>query len=152
MKRAGAELAAQLTRPGGTVNMAPGLKQRVLLTLSISCPVAARGSEPASRVFPYQRAEEGRQLARDECKPLVVHFVPDSKLGGDQLAAFYRGPQRVPDALIEQVVIIAVPTESFRRFARELGITGEGGLRTISPYDMTAADQGSVSTIRTGFI
>jgi hypothetical protein len=104
------------------------------------------------RVFPYQLADRGRQLARDECKPLALHFVPDSKLGGDQLVAFYQGRKRVPDAILEKVVIVALPTEGFLQFARQLGITDKGGYRTISAYDLGAFDRGSLRTTRSGFI
>ncbi len=113
---------------------------------------AAGGQSPKVNIFPYQQADEARQLARDQCKPLTLHFVPDNKLGADQLVAFYKGPTRVTDEILEKVVIVALPTEKFAKFAKEYGITEKGGYRTISPYDLGVFERESVGTVRSGFV
>ena len=58
----------------------------------------------------------------------------------------------MPDAILEQVVIVAVPTHAFADFAQQLGVTGEGGLRTISAYDLSPLKRDSLRTVRSGFI
>ena len=112
----------------------------------------ASARPPKDNVFPYQQADKARQVARDQCKPLILHFVPDSKLGGEQLVAFYRGPNRVSDKVLEKVVIVALPTGKFARFAKQFGITDKGGYRTISAYDLGVLDKKSQGTIRSGFV
>jgi len=115
-------------------------------------PTSRPATGPSGRIFSYKNAEKARRLARWECKPLVVHFVPDTKLGADQLNAFYAKPGGVSRALLDKVVIVVVPTERFRGFARQLGITGDGGYRTISAYDLSALDDQSQPTCRSGFV
>ncbi len=115
-------------------------------------PTSRPATGPSGRIFSYKNAEKARRLARWECKPLVVHFVPDTKLGLDQLNAFYAKPGGVSRALLDKVVIVVVPTERFRGFARQLGITGDGGYRTISAYDLSALDDRSQPTCRSGFV
>ncbi len=126
-----------------------------LLALAIICTVgvqSVQAGSPPRRVYKYRDAEKARRLARDECRPLVIHFVPDSKLGADQLKAFYAQSTGVPAELLEQVVIVVVPTERFRRFARQLGVTEAGGYRTISAFDLSTVDQESQPTYRSGFV
>ncbi len=108
--------------------------------------------EPSGRIFTWRQAAQARALARWECKPLVVHFVPDSKLGQDQLDAFYAKPGGVARELLDEVVIVVVPTERYERFAQQLGITAAGGFRTISAYDLGALDERSQPTCRSGFV
>ena len=115
-------------------------------------PTSRPATGPSGHIFTYKNAEKARRLARWECKPLVVHFVPDTKLGADQLDAFYAREGGVPRALLDKVVIVVVPTERFRGFARQLGITGDGGYRTISAYDLSALDDRSQPTCRSGFV
>jgi len=108
--------------------------------------------KPTARVFSYRQAEQARLVAQRECKPLVIHFIPDTKLGGQQFEAFYRGPDAVPASVLEDVVIVAVPTRKFAGLARRLGITGLGGYRTISAYDLSPMENQAQATCRTGFI
>ncbi len=115
-------------------------------------PTSRPATGPSGRIFTYKNAEKARRLARWECKPLVVHFVPDTKLGADQLDSFYAKEGGVPRALLDKVVIVVVPTERFRGFARQLGITGDGGYRTISAYDLSTLDDRSQPTCRSGFV
>jgi hypothetical protein len=110
-----------------------------------------QAAQPGQRVFPYNEAETGRQLARRECKPLVVHFFPDTRLGSEQLEALYSGPERIPQSVLDKLVIVAVPTERFSRFARNLGLTTPGGYRTLSGYDLNPFDEKAVATCRVGF-
>ena len=42
--------------------------------------------------------------------------------------------------------------EKYRGFAVRLGVTGEGGFRTISAYDLSTMDSGAEPTCRSGFI
>ena len=115
-------------------------------------PTTRPATGPSGRIFTYKNAEKARRLARWECKPLVVHFVPDTKLGADQLNAYYANEGGVSRDLLEEVVIVVVPTGRFRGFARQLGITGDGGYRTISAYDLGALDDASQPTCRSGFV
>ena len=130
------------------IALLPVLQQHAVAASPTSRPATG----PSGRIFSYKNAEKARRLARWECKPLVVHFVPDTKLGADQLNAFYAKPGSVPRELLDQVVIVVVPTGRFRRFARQLGITGDGGYRTISAYDLGALDDRSQPTCRSGFV
>ena len=103
------------------------------------------------RIFTYQEAEAARALAQRECKPLVLHFLPDSDVGAKQLEEFYGGKHRVPDRILEQIVIVLLPVERFQKFARELGVTGPGGMRTISAFDLGPMDAASTPTCHAGF-
>ena len=122
----------------------------MIAVLLLAAPTA-HASDLWKRVYPYQRAETARQLARRECKPLVIHFVPDSQLGAEQLQSFYSGRRRVPDDVLDKVVIIGVPREKYGLFAQDLGVMSPAGFRTISAYDLSPVDQDSVPTVRTGF-
>jgi hypothetical protein len=115
-------------------------------------PNLARAAEPPRRIFTFREGEEARQVARRECKPLVVHFVPDTKLGSDQLTSFYRGPERIPQSVLDSVIIVAVPSQQYSAFAKELGVSGQGGYRTISAYDLSTVDSKSVPTCGSGFM
>ena len=131
------------------------MSQRFITAIVVAASVSwqtASARYPKDSVFPFQQADEARQVARDQCKPLTLHFVPDSKLGGEQLVAFYRGPNRVSDEVLEKVVIVALPTRKFARFAKQFGITDKGGYRTISAYDLGVLDKASLGTIRSGFV
>jgi hypothetical protein len=114
--------------------------------------VATGAPKPADRVFTYRQAEQARLLAQTECKPLVIHFVPDTKLGDEQFESFYRGPEAVPASLLDDVVIVAVPTQKFASLARQLGIGGGGGYRTISAYDLNPMEGEARATVRSGFV
>ncbi|HUU86105.1 MAG TPA: hypothetical protein VM243_21620 [Phycisphaerae bacterium] len=107
---------------------------------------------PQRRIFTYYKAEQARQLARKECRPLVIHFVPDSQLGAEQLHSFYNDEDGIPDDVLERVVIVAVPREKYAGFARKLGVTEAGGYRTVSAFDLTTFDEQAVPTYRSGFI
>lgn len=107
---------------------------------------------PSGRIFSYREAEKARALARWECKPLVIHFVPDTQLGAKQLDAYYAKPGGASRELLDRVVIIAAPIGRYRGFARRLGINGDGGYRTISAYDLGVVDDSSQPTCRSGFV
>ena len=124
---------------------------RLVIAVALLASTTAHASDLWERVYPYQRAEKARQLARRECKPLVIHFVPDSQLGAEQLESFYAGRRRVPDAALEKVVVVGVPREKYGRFAQDLGVMSPAGFRTISAYDLSPVDENSVPTVRTGF-
>jgi len=109
------------------------------------------GTPVATRVFSYQQAETARQLARRECKPLVVHFLPDSRVGVEQHDAFYSGPHGIARTVLDDVVIVLVPSESFAGFANDLGLRQPGGFRTLSSYDLAPFDEKAVVTCRAGF-
>lgn len=128
------------------------ITHRAFLIAAVLWPIQTSVAGPFKRVFSYKQANEARQLARDDCKPLVIHFVPDDQLGSRQVKTFYTGPKKIPSSLLEKVVIIVVPTKKFARFARQLGVTGIGGYRTISPYSLDILDDQSLSTVRTGFV
>lgn len=137
----------------GIIALLPSPLQHAVAAPPMSLPATSRPASGQSvRIFSYRNAEKARRLARWECKPLVVHFVPDTKLGADQLNAFYAKEGGVPRTLLDKVVIVVVPTERFRGFARQLGITGDGGYRTISAYDLGALDDRSQPTCRSGFV
>lgn len=122
-----------------------------------SARTRAKDREPVTRVwdsariFPYQQAEQARQLAQAECKPLVIHFIPDTKVGASQLNTFYAGKYRVPEDVLNDVVILVVPTDRYAPFARELGVTGPGGFRSVSAYALTPFIQEAVPTCKSGF-
>ena len=121
------------------------------MILAVLLPAVAVAA-PSDRIYMYGDADAARERARWECKPLVVHFVPDSKTGSDQFNSFYRKRGGVPASLLEDVVIVVVPTQRFPAFARGLGIDGPGGFRTISAYDLSPLDEQSVPTCRSGFV
>jgi len=123
----------------------------VVLLTAVLCLPPGDATAPQARLFPYAQAEEARRLARRECKPLVVHFIPDTDVGVRQLEEFYAGPDRIPTEVLGAVVIVVVPTEKFAAFARDLGLTTPGGYRTLSGYDLAPFDERAVATCRTGF-
>ena len=112
----------------------------------------AEAETPPPRVYTYRQAEGARLLGQRECRPLVIHFIPDTKLGDKQFESFYRGPKAVPVSLLEKVVIVAVPTQKFAGLARQLGISGPGGYRTISAYDLSPVGEQAQATTRSGFV
>ena len=114
--------------------------------------MAAQASEPPRRIFTYREAERARRLARQECTPLVIHFVPDSDVGAKQLDSFYGGPDSIPESVLSEVVVVVVPTKRYSGLARQLGITGPGGYRTISPFDLDTMDEKAQPTCRSGFV
>jgi hypothetical protein len=103
------------------------------------------------RIFSYQQADEARLLAQEECKPLVIHFIPDTEVGARQLDSFYSGKRRIPDDLLRDIVIVVVPSGRFAKFKDELGVKGPGGFRTISAYDLSPFTGGAVPTCKSGF-
>jgi hypothetical protein len=128
---------------------------RALVILVAILSHTAFAGPPASsdrHIYSYQQGEHARRVARASCKPLVIHFVPESRVGWDQLQGFYARPGGVTDDLLEDVVIVVVPTQRFAGLARQLGISGAGGYRTISPYDLSPLDERSVPTCRSGFV
>ena len=128
----------------------------ILITLSIwfslssQSPAAAKANE--QRIFNHDQAEVARKLAQRECKPLVIHVVPNSRHGSDQLRQYYGEFGAVSRSLLEQVVIVVLPQDRYARFAQQLGIRDAGGFRTISAYDLNTLDSRSVTTCRAGFI
>ena len=122
-------------------------RQRLLL-LSVPWII---GAGAAPRIYPYMQAEEARQLARLECRPLVIHFVPDSPMGKEQLESFYQNEWSISQDTLNSVVIIVVPIEKYRRFAQSLGLNHIGGYRTISSFDLNPIDEQSMPTCRSGF-
>jgi hypothetical protein len=113
---------------------------------------AVASAEPNRRIFTYREGEQARQVAQQECKPLVVHFVQNNVTGGEPLNSFYAGSDSVPKSLLAKVVIVAVPIEQYRAFAQQLGVTGPGGYRAISAYDLSTLDEKSQPTCRSGFV
>ena len=103
------------------------------------------------RIFPYQQAEQARQLAQTECKPLVIQFIPDSTVGAKQLITFYVGEFSVPDEDLDSVVVLVVPTEQYGPFAKNMGVVGKGGFRSVSAYALTPFKQKAVPTCKSGF-
>ena len=123
---------------------------RTALTVlaAVSAPTLA-GSSP-TRVFPPDQAEQARQLAIRECKPLVIHFVPDNQIGQEQLSQYYGGPDGIPKDLLQRVVILVLPSDRFREFADDLEVTGPAGYRAISPFHLTPLGRAARPTC-TGF-
>ena len=115
----------------------------------LSNTVSLEAASP--RIFPYTEAEAARRLAQRECKPLVLHFIPDTEVGAKQLDDFYAGRKRIPNDILDQVVIVVLPIGKYARFAKELGINGPGGYRTISAFDLSPFDKSSQPTCRSGF-
>jgi len=107
---------------------------------------------PQVSVFLPHQANEARRLAQEQCKPLVVHVVPNSSVGVKQVGEFYGRFGAIPKDVLDKVVIVVLPGDRYGRFASQLGITDAGGLRTISAYDLDALDARSVTTCRAGFI
>ncbi|MHC4067067.1 MAG: hypothetical protein ACYSUQ_01200 [Planctomycetota bacterium] len=124
----------------------------ILAATCLVCNAPTHARDRARRIYTYREADKARRLARRECRPLVIHFVPDSRVGAGQLESFYKDPKGVSREVLDNVVIVVVPTARYRRFARRLGITGPGGYRTISAYDLSPVDENSVPTCRSGFI
>lgn len=112
----------------------------------------ARAQITPNNVFTYRDAEEARRLARQQCKPLVLHFLPDTQVGKRQFNSFYWGKSSVKEALLKDVIIVAIPTEKYAGLAKRLGIHAAGGYRTVSPYDLSGMDNGAVPTCRSGFV
>lgn len=105
----------------------------------------------SARIFPYQQAEQARQLAQTECKPLVIHFIPDSKVGAKQLNSFYDSVYGVSEEVLDSVVVLVVPTNRYASFAKELGVKGQGGFRTVSAYALTPFKEKAIPTCKSGF-
>ena len=112
----------------------------------------ARAQITPKNVFTFRDAEEARQRAREQCKPLVLHFLPDTRLGEQQFNSFYWGKSSVKRSLLESVIIVAIPTEKYAGLAKRLGIREAGGYRTVSAYDLSGMDDGAVPTCRSGFV
>jgi hypothetical protein len=118
----------------------------------LPAPAATRPGQLSPSVFLPERADEARATAQRYCKPLVVHVLSDSQLGVEQLYNYYGSLSGVSPAVLERVVIAVIPRERYAGFARQLGISDAGGLRTISPYELNTLDAQSVTTCRAGFI
>ncbi len=123
----------------------------VFVAVSLLCR-AASAQKPVVSVFPYQQADAARQAARDQCKPLTLHFVPNDQLGVAQMSTFYQGTNRIDDDILSEVVIVALPAGKFAKSAAQYGLTAKGGYRTISAYDLDAFERESMGTVRSGFI
>ncbi len=121
------------------------------IPLLVMCPHVLAQITPKN-VFTYRNAEEARRMAREQCKPLVLHFLPDTRLGKQQFNSFYWGKSSVRETLLEGVIIVAIPTEKYASLAKRLGIRGAGGYRTVSAYDLSGMDDGAVPTCRSGFV
>jgi len=121
-----------------------------LLTAIVLVATSARANWQ-DRVFPYDKDEAARQLARKECKPLVLHFVPDDKVGFQQFQWFYTEKYRVPDDVLDKLVIVVIPSGRYAGLKNQLGVKGPGGFRAISAYDLEPFDTKAAQTCRSGF-
>ena len=72
----------------------------------------ARAQITPKNVFTFRDAEEARRRAREQCKPLVLHFLPDTRLGEQQFNSFYWGKSSVKRSLLESVIIDPTPSSS----------------------------------------
>lgn len=110
-----------------------------------------RAEEPAQRIYLVDQAEAARSHAIRECCPLVLHFIPDNHLGREQITSFYGRSDGVPKEVLDRVVILLLPIDRYREFARDLGIVTAGGYRTISPYHLSPLDVSAKPTCFSGF-
>jgi len=124
----------------------------VMGTALLCSASAGNAAKLGPRVFTDEEAEEARALARRECRALVVHFVPASTLGFEQVQAYYKNRTGIPSAALDDVVVVVIPTGKYPGFARQLGITEAGGFRAISAFDLGPVDSRSVITCRSGFV
>ncbi len=122
------------------------------LWLSINGQPCATAKANEQRIFNHDQADVARKLAQRECKPLVIHVVPNSRLGSDQLRQYYGDFGAIASSLLDQVVIVVLPQDRYARFAQQIGVRDAGGFRTISAYDLNTLDSRSVTTCRAGFI
>ena len=108
------------------------------------CPAEARSKNP--RVFRYRQADKARDLARRENKPLVIHLIPSNANGAKQIRKFYESRGGIPRQVLDRVVVLLLPQEKFAAFAAKLGIQQVGGMRTISPYDLSMYGYSALET------
>lgn len=122
--------------------------------LVIAFPSTARAADcpPVISIYLPQDAADARRRAQEQCKPLVVHVVPNSRVGVEQAYEFYGRFGKISKEVLDKVVIVLLPRDRYAKFAAQLGINDAGGLRTISAYDLDTLDSKSVATCRAGFI
>lgn len=122
------------------------------LCIAVAEPAAAVSPALSGGVFLPEQANEARQVAQRACKPLVVHVVPNARVGMEEVVGFYQPGGELPREVLDRVVIVILPRDRYWKFAAELGINDAGGMRTLSPYSLDTLDAGSVTTCRAGFI
>jgi len=124
----------------------------LLLAALIASPVRAAAPDLSPSVYAPDRAKQARDAAKTGCRPLVVHVVPNSRIGVQEVLEFYQPGGEIPADLLARVVIVILPRDRYAKFATELGITDAGGMRTISAYSLDTLDAAGVTTCRAGFV
>lgn len=119
-----------------------------LWSIALLCAVEARAADRPYRYYTHQQAQAALQVAQRECKPLVLHFVPDDAVGAEQTRAYYGAKSPIPRADLERVVVVVIPKSAFPEFAEAMRVDDAGGLRTVSPYEMTFTDRFALTTVR----
>ncbi len=128
--------------------------RRLLICSGLGFLIAAADVIAAGPVrpnyFTHRQAKQAQRIAQDECKPLVLHFLPETPFGRLQVRSYYDSSVGgVSRDVLQQAVVVILPMPRYAGFAAQLGIIEEGGLRTISPFDLVAVDTQSVSTLQT---
>lgn len=120
----------------------------VTCVVALLCAIEAQAADRPYRYYTHQQAQAALQAAQRECKPLVLHFVPNATVGAEQTRAYYGARSPIPRADLERVVVVVIPKSEFPDFAAEMRVDDAGGLRTVSPYEMSFTDRFALTTVR----
>ena len=113
--------------------------------LATTVPAAAGAN--GRGYFSHSQAKKALELAQQECKPLVLHFYLDNASGRTQLAEYYLRSGGISAEVLDHVVVVALPLPRYAGFAKSLGVYGDGGMRTISPFDLNAVGFNALGTL-----
>lgn len=88
--------------------------------------------------------------ARQTCQPLVLHFYDSqtrSYVGAgkwispqERIRVFYTARPELRDQALKQAVVLLLPMSEWRGPARDLGVSSDEGLASLSPFELTQVD------------
>jgi len=117
-----------------------------VLALHLLMPPAAAWARAPYRVYRHDETDAAIRAAQIACKPLAIHVIPTVERGSAQIDQYYGRQSPIPRHLLDRFVVLVIPKDSHSRLAADLNITEAGGIRVVSPYDLTPVDGWGITT------
>lgn len=117
-----------------------------VLALPFLMPPVAAWARAPYRVYQHDETDAAIRAAQYACKPLAIHVIPTVERGSAQIERYYGRQSPIPRHLLDRFVVLVIPKDSHSRLAADLNITEAGGIRVVSPYDLTPVDGWGITT------
>jgi hypothetical protein len=116
------------------------------LTVTLVWPSGAH----AGGIRIFENPQNALAEARATCQPIVIHFYDDLTMtrvsrnmrvsAQDRIRLFYLDSKKIREESLKEAVVLILPMGRWSEEARNLGVTTNEGLASLSPFELQTVD------------